>query len=360
MEKAHIISHSVETVEGGSVMKENLYYVGIDIAADNFVASIYQSPKQPIITKEGFKNTFDGFTMLSSWLEKQKINPTNCVTCMEATGVYSEGLAHYLVTQGFKVSVEPPLKVKRAFDPIGHKTDPVDSRQIAEYAYRYSDELRFWQPRDEIIEKIKHLLTAREQFTKQSVALQNSMSTYKKHVVQVTLITSAHGQILKELKKQIAEIDKELEKLIRKNPGISNMKNLLVSLPGYGLLLSSSLIAMTDAFREITSYRTLAAYIGICPYQHQSGSSVYRPPHIRPFGPAYARKLLMLAARSVVTHNTEFRMYYLRKLAEGKAKKLVLNNVANKLIKIACAMIKNNVRYVSTYRSVHPRYLISA
>jgi len=55
MEKAHIISHSVETVEGGSVMKENLYYVGIDIAADNFVASIYQSPKQPIITKEGFK-----------------------------------------------------------------------------------------------------------------------------------------------------------------------------------------------------------------------------------------------------------------------------------------------------------------
>ena len=341
-------------------MTKNTYYVGIDIAANHFVVSIYQSPEKPVTTKEGFDNTFDGFTMLRAWLETQRLHPDNCVTCMEATGVYSEALAHYLATQGFKVSVEPPLKVKRAFDPVGHKTDPVDSRQIAEYAYRYSDELRFWKPKDEIIEKIKHLLTAREQFTKQSVALQNSMSAYKRHVVQVNLITNAHTHILKEIKKQIAEIDKELEQLIRQNPTISNIKSQLMSLPGVGLLLSSSLIAMTGAFSEITSYKTRAAYIGICPYQHQSGSSVYRPPHIRPFGPAYARKLLMLAARSVVTHNANFKKYYLRKLAEGKAKKLVLNNVANKIIKIACAMVKSNSRYVSTYRSINPMCLISA
>jgi transposase len=341
-------------------MTKDIYYVGLDIAADNFVASIYRCPEKPVITKEGFKNTCDGFNIFISWVTAQDINPGNCVICMEATGVYSEGIAHFLVSQGFKVSVEPPLKVKRAFDPIGHKTDPVDSRQIAEYAYRYSDELRFWQPKDEIIEKIRHLLTAREQFTKQSVALQNSMGAYKKHVVQVDLITAAHSRILKEVKTQIAEIDKELEQLVRKNPTIFNMKNQLMSLPGYGLLLSSSLIAMTGAFRDITSYKTLAAFIGICPYQYQSGSSVYRQAHIRPFGPQYARKLLMLAARSVVMHNADFKKYYLRKLAEGKAKKLVLNNVANKLIKIACAMVKNNSRYESAYRSINPMCLISA
>lgn len=341
-------------------MTKKSYFVGIDIAAADFVASIYQTPEQPITTKEGFANTFDGFIIFSSWLESQKLNPTNCIICMEATGVYSEGIAHYLVTHGFKVSVEPPLKVKRAFDPIGHKTDSVDSRQIAEYAYRFIDELRFWQPKDEIIEKIKHLLTAREQFTKQSVAIQNAQVSYKKHIVQVPLITNAHCQILKELKKHIAEIDKELEQIIRKSPIISQMNNHLKSLPGFGLLLSSSLIALTSAFHEITSYKTLAAFIGICPYQHQSGTSIYRQPHIRHFGPAYARKLLNLAARSVVTHNAVFKKYYARKLAEGKAKKLVLNNVANKLIKIACAVIKNNSRYVSTYRSVNPICLFPA
>ncbi|GAJ24552.1 unnamed protein product, partial [marine sediment metagenome] len=41
-------------------------------------------------------------------------------------------------------------------------------------------------------------------------------------------------------------------------------------------------------------------------------------------------------------------------LAEGKAKKLVLNNIANKLIKIACALIKNNSRYTEGYYSVNP------
>jgi transposase len=360
MEKAHIITHSGQTVEGGSSMAKNFYYAGIDIAAHSFVVSIYQSPEKPVITKEGFDNTFDGFNLFCSWLKKQSISPKNCIVCMEATGVYSEGIAHFLVTQGFKVSVEPPLKVKRAFDPVGHKTDPIDSRQIAEYAYRYRDELRFWQPKDEIIEKIRHLLTAREQFTKQSVALQNAMGAYKQHVVQVSLITTAHSHILKELKKQIAEIDKELEQLIRKNPTISNMKNQLMSLPGCGLLLSSSLISITGAFREITSYKTLAAFIGICPYKHESGKSVHRQAHIRPFGPQYVRKLLMLAARSVVTHNATFKKYYLRKLAEGKAKKVVLNNVGNKLIKIACAMIKNNLRYESTYRSINPACLIAA
>ena len=335
-------------------MLKNTFFIGLDIACDDFAASIYQSPEKPVITKEAIKNNPEGFGMLISWLKEHNIDCTNSVICMEATGVYSEAIAYYLSTYGFKVSVEPPLKVKRAFDPVGHKTDPVDSKQIAEYAYRYSDELKFWQPRKDILEKIKHLLTAREQFTKQNTAIKNAMKSYERHVVQVPLIVKAHHETLKELKKHIAEIDKELNRLIRQNPIISQMSNQLKGIPGVGLLLASNLITITGAFNDISSYKTLAAFLGICPYQHRSGKSIYKAPHIRNFGPAYARKLLMLAARSVATHNTAFRKYYLRKLAEGKAKQLVLNNIANKIIKIACALIKNNSQYIKGYYSVSP------
>jgi transposase len=320
-------------------MTEKMHYVGLDIAAADFVASMYQSPEEPVVTQGGFANTIDGYVMFQSWLESQKVNRENCIICMEATGVYSEGIAHFLQTDGFKVSVEAPLKVKRVFDPI---------------------ELKILKPKDEVIEKIRQLLSARELFTKQSVAIQNALGAYTKHVVQVSLIHSAHDHILKELKRQIAEIDRELAELIRKNPTISHMTTQLKSLPGFGLLLSSSLIALTDAFHGIATYKKLAAFIGICPYQHRSGTSVYKQPHIRHFGPPYARKLLTLAARSVVAHNSVFRTYYLRKRAEGKAAKLVLNNIANKLIKIACAVIKNNSQYVSTYRSINPRCFIAA
>ncbi|GAH05902.1 unnamed protein product, partial [marine sediment metagenome] len=55
-----------------------------------------------------------------------------------------------------------------------------------------------------------------------------------------------------------------------------------------------------------------------------------------------------------------FRRYYLRKLDQGKPKPLVLNNIANKLLKIACTIIRNNTRYIKDYRSIHPMYLKNA
>jgi transposase len=336
-------------------MQKNSYFVGLDIAADSFVASVYEAPGKPVTTKEAVENNLDGFSALISWLKEQGIDNSNSIICMEATGVYSELIAHYLLSCSFKVCVEPPLKVKRAFDPVGHKTDPVDSRQIAEYAYRFKDELKFWQPKHEIVEKIKQLLTAREQFTKQSVAMQNSIKAYERHVIKVPLIINAHRETLKELKKHISNIDKELDKLVRQNPTIFKISNQLKSIPGVGLLLAAELIVTTNAFSDISNYKTLSAFLGICPYQHSSGTSVYKRARIRNFGPSYARKLLMLAARSVVAaHNKTFIKYYERKLAEGKAKRLVLNNISNKIIKIACSLVKNNMQYNESYRSVNP------
>jgi len=285
-------------------MLKNTFFIGLDIACDNFAASIYESPEKKIITKEAIENNPDGFTTLVNWLRQYNINNSNSIICMEATGVYTEACAHYLVANGFRVSIEPPLKVKRAFDPVGHKTDAVDSRQIAEYAFRYIDELKFWQPRQDIVEKIQQLLTARERFTKQSVTTQNAMKTYEKRVVKMSLIEKADQETLKELRKHIAEIDKELDKLIRQNPTISQMSNHLKSIPGVGLLLASSLIVMTNSFNNISEYKPLAAFLGICPYQHQSGKSINRRSHIE----TVEKLLLFLASFSV--GNPIYMIYY--------------------------------------------------
>lgn len=72
------------------------------------------------------------------------------------------------------------------------------------------------------------------------------------------------------------------------------------------------------------------------------------------------RKLLHLAARSAVTHDPVYKKYYLRKIDEGKPKMLVLNNVGNKLIKLMCALIKDQKPYIENYHSVHPELLKTA
>ena len=341
-------------------MKKNLFFIGLDISEADFAASIYKTPGQSIITKEAIPNNRKGFEMLLLWLNDYHIDKKNCRICMEATGVYSQAIAYYFLFQGFPVSVEPPLKVKRAFDPVGHKTDPVDSKQIAEYAYRFRDELTSWQPRDEILEKIRQLLSVREQFTKQKVALKNAVQAYAKQRIQVALIKKAHQETLAQIEKQITRIDKELANLIRQDPGIFQKANNLDSIPGCGMLLAAHLLVITENFTKIQNSKRLAAFIGIVPYQHQSGTSVSKRAKIRHFGPGPSRKLLRLAAQSVSTHNVTFRRYYLRKLDQGKAKPLVLNNIANKLLKVACTIIRNNTRYIKDYRSIHPMYLKSA
>jgi putative endonuclease len=110
-------------------------------------------------------------------------------------------------------------------------------------------------------------------------------------------------------------------------------------------------------FTSSAHAKRLASYLGIAPLQHTSGTSVFRASQSRHFGPATPRKLLYLASCSVVTHNPEFRKYFLRKTAEGKSPRLVLNNVANKLLKLVCALIRSQQSYIPNYRSVNPLLL---
>lgn len=359
MEKAHLITRSDSTPKNkeNSIMSKIKNYVGIDIAAETFVASIYRSPESSILTKEDLPNSPTGFEVFMDWLKEHKLSAKNSIICMEATGVYSEAIVYYLAAKGFSVTVEAPLKVKRAFEISGHKTDAVDSKQIAEYAYRFKDELRLWEPKKEIVEKIKQLLIAREQFVKQKVATSNELYAYKKHVVQVPLIVQALQDSLDQTNKLTVTIEKELNRYIKKDKDIFKRTNTLKSISGFGTLLSANIIAMTDDFDQMTDYKTLAAFIGIAPYKHRSGSSICKKDRSRKYGPPRARKLLRLAAQSVATHDKTFRKYYLRKLEEGKAKSLVLNNIANKLLKLAYAMVKNDTNYIKNYKSIHPMYV---
>lgn len=54
-----------------------------------------------------------------------------------------------------------------------------------------------------------------------------------------------------------------------------------------------------------------------------------------------------MAAMSSVKVKGELKEYYIRKVAEGKNKMLVLNNLRNKLVERMFAVIKRKSEYVS-------------
>jgi transposase len=341
-------------------MQRPKHFVGIDMAAETFVASAGVEPWELTVKPCQFGNHLDSFARFLGWLQEHGVGKGNTVICMEATGVYGEALAYFLYANGYSIAVEPPLKVKRAFKPYGPKTDPVDSRQIAEYACRHWDELRMWQPRHQILEQIKVLLTTREQLVVQSTAHQNALKTLRRKVIRTPLAEQVHLETLHQIKVHLRTLENEIRRLIDQDPSFGQMVGLLVTIPGVGMLLAAHFLVLFHASPEPPTHKQLAAHLGICPHEHSSGSSVHLYATSRHFGPPAMRRLLYLAAMSVRTHQPAFRHYYERKLAQGKPGKLVVNNIANKLLKIMCAVLRNQTPFIPNYRSIHPSILRKA
>jgi transposase len=333
------------------------YFVGTDMASDSFVACVGTAPWKIIEKPVEFENHEDGYAFFLDWLKAHGFKSENTVVCMEATGVYSEGLAYFLSASEYVVAVESPLNIQRKFPLNTSKTDWLDCQYIAEYACRYVDKLAFWQPRNEILEQVKLLLTTRQQFSVQLAAHKNALHAVNRKKVSSAVAKQAHQDIIQQIGKLIRDIDAEIRRLIESDPTFKQTLLLLLSIPGIGLQLAAHLLI---AMQTTLDPRKLAAYIGICPYQHESGTSVYAPPTSRHFGPPALRKLLYLAACSVRTHRKEFRQYFLRKTTEGKPGKLVLNNIQNKLLKVACAVVSTQKPYIPNYVSVNPLALKNA
>jgi transposase len=216
-------------------MSEIQYCVGIDIASKTFTAAVGQMPWKLVVEPETFENVEDGYQMLLAWFEKHQLPASKTIVCMEATGVYCEGLAYFLYAKGYRVAVEPPLEVKRAFKPYGRKNDAVDSEQISEYACRHWDELAWWKPRSDILEQVKALLTVREQFVTQKVAHHNALVALRRKVIRTAFGEQAYARLIEQLKNQVKALDDEIRRLIESDPTLKEMLLLLLSVPGVGV-----------------------------------------------------------------------------------------------------------------------------
>jgi len=93
------------------------------------------------------------------------------------------------------------------------------------------------------------------------------------------------------------------------------------------LLLATNLLVLTDGFTKHLNYKEIASYVGICPYEQISGRTLHKQPRSKRYGPSRLRKLLYLAALSVVTHNLNFENIICVKLKKAKVKDLFLTTL---------------------------------
>jgi transposase len=331
------------------------FYVGVDVASETLAVAVTAGPGQPTVAAFTVANDPDGFTEFDETLRVAGATVQNAIVCLESTGVYGEALCYWLHSHGYCAVVEDAAKVHRAMPVAGAKTDALDARRIADYAARYLDELRLWTPAEAVVEQVQTLLTMREQLVRERGAKQNALHMLRRKAVQTPLALRIAGDAVDYLAARIEEIDREVRRLVSQHPTIGPAVALLVSIPGVGHLLAAHLCVATRGFTTPLAPKQLSAWLGICPHEHESGTSVRRRARSRGYGPSAIRKLLYLASMRLVSiEGSAYQAYFRRKKAEGKSGRLVLNNVGNKLVRVMAAVLRDGVPYAADHVSTRP------
>ncbi len=269
------------------------------------------------------------------------------IVAMENTGRYNWKLFEVLPKFNFKIYVLNPLHLSKSLGLVRGKDDKTDAYRICLFTEKNKEDLSIWKPTSKAIKKLGILITERNSRVKMKRRLLKQQHDYKlmKDVGLDKELTKLSKQFIAQIEKQRKMIEQKIEDIINENPALKQQAKLIRSVPGVGKVLSWVMIAKTEGFTKITDPRKMACYSGVVPFEHQSGTSVYRKPKVSIFADKSTKAVLHLGAMSAIRLNNDLRIYYQRKVNEGKNKMLVLNNVRNKIIHRIFAVIKNQELY---------------
>ena len=273
--------------------------------------------------------------------------PFDSICIMEATGVYHLRLAYALNKIGVFVSVVNPLSVKNFSRAImcRTKTDKADARQLVDYARRM--ELTEWRPTPDGYIRIQQIYRSIELFLSNITQCENQLEAIDNSPVCDSKLCRMLRKHIKTLYKQITQLEKQIEDLIAEDD--ETVIEHVRSVPGVGKKTAIALLTATKGMHGFSNYRQLSSYLGLCPRIYDSGKSVHGKAHICKMGMGWIRKLLDMCAISAARHNKACASLYERLRQKGKAVKVALIAVVNKLLKQIFAIVKNNCAYSEFY-----------
>jgi transposase len=307
-------------------------YLGLDIAKRKFDVALLQQSR---CVHQQFPNSPDGFAQLAIWLQRRAIGPLHA--CLEATGTYGDAVALFLHQQGYRVSIVNPARIK-AFgksELSRTKTDKADAALIARFAAAAT--LRPWippQPEQRQLQALVRRLEALQRMRQQERNRRDLEAAD-------SLVAESLREHLTHLDQQIRQVQQRLRLHVRSHAGLQQQSDLLQSIPGIGATKALNVLAEIPDLAHWPSARQAAAYAGLTPRHHQSGSSVRGRPHLSKLGNSRLRRALYLPAVVAMRANPILRTFAQRLLAAGKPKMAVVGAVMRKLLHQAYGVLKH-------------------
>jgi transposase len=288
-----------------------------------------------------------------------------CLVGMEACAT-SHYWARQLVQLGHEVKLMPPRYVKPYVKR--NKNDAADAEAICEAVTRPT--MRFVEIKTPNQQSVLMLHRTRQLFVRQRTTLINAL---RAHLAEFGIVAGVgrngveklvriieddeDGRVplearqclmalrtqLEMVKRQIVEADRRILAWHRS----SELSLRLDDIPGVGPLIASALVASVPDPHAFKSGRDLAAWIGLVPKQNSTGGKE-RLGHISKAGNRYVRMLLVVGAMSVIKRAKQLgytRRPWLAKLLERRSTKIAAIALANKIARIAWAMMAHGTFY---------------
>jgi len=324
--------------------------VGIDVSKASLDVALLGNGEKATVSRK-VPNSKEGFEALLSWIEKQtnrslEESPEQIHVCLEASGGYQRPVARFLHERGLTVSVVNPQRTSAYADSqlARSKTDRVDAHLLARFCER--EEPTPWEPSSCEHRSLKEMTRGLEQLKKERDRLKNQIGQSENPTV-----TDSLESVLESVNEQIDRLEDRIDQHVESTDTLARNRDLLETIPGIGQTTAALVLAELGDYERFESARQAAAYAGLTPSHHESGSSVHRNPRLSKVGSSRLRRALYFPAITALRCNAAIEAFGDRLADRGKEKMVIIGAAMRKLLHICYGVLKNGTPFDA---SLHP------
>lgn len=330
------------------------HYLGVDVSKKTLDLALVTQGDLSTMEHCQVDNTIQGIRKLTGWLKGRGVAWSDLLVCMEYTGIYNRPLVNHLLKEAIALWLELPISIKRSLGLQRGKSDKLDAMRIAEYAVRFYDKARLWQPSSQSLLRLKDLLALRQRLNKcvqmlrapirelKAIGEKSSAAALERHCKEP----------LRKLEKEQKRVEETLRELIGKDRSLNGNYKLLQTVPGIGPVAAIELIASTNNFLHYDNPKQLACYAGCAPFPNSSGTSLQGRRRVSKMANMRLKTVLTLGVWSQIKRKAgTISTYYQRKIQQGKAPYQAINAARNKILHLALAVVRTQQPYDPNYQN---------
>ncbi len=325
---------------------------GIDVAQKELVVTLGRMLDDfsiELFSYKVFKNNDSGVKLLVDWVNKLTDYEVPVRYVMEATGVYHQKFAYYLVDNGCEISIVLPNKISNYIRTLELKTitDKTCSQAIAQFGLERK--LDKWAKPKSIYKELQQLTRERDQIVQERSVIKNQIHAEKTESEPNQKSLERMQARIRFLNSQEKEIKADITDIVSKDSDLKQVINNITTIPGVGELTAVIVLAETNGFELIRNKSQLSSYAGLDVKEKQSGTSVKGKPRISKKGNRNLRKSMHLPSLTAVKWDENFKNIYARLISKNGIKMKALVAVQRKILELIYILFKNETVYDKEY-----------